>query len=40
VGPRLDAFPLINLRRAWVGRVAGMLGTYFDLLGYGRLAGL
>jgi fructose/tagatose bisphosphate aldolase len=39
LGPQLDAFPLINLHRAWLARVAGVLGTYFDLLGYERLAG-
>ncbi len=38
IGPHLDYFPLINLRRRWVREVAVVMEHYFDMFGYERLA--
>lgn len=39
IGPDLDYFPLINIRRRWVQNVAPALVRYFEMFGYGRLSG-
>ncbi len=38
IAPKLGSFPLCNLQRAWVSRVAAVLEHYFDMFGYDRLA--
>ena len=38
VGPRLDTFPLVNLRRRWVETVSRELVRYFEMFGHARLA--
>jgi len=38
VGPRLDTFPLLNLRRRWIESVSRELLRYFEMFGYARLA--
>jgi len=37
IGPDLDYFPLVNLRRRWVEAVASALERYFAMFGYERL---
>ena len=38
IAPDLDYFPLMNLQRAWVAKVSGVLERYFEMFGYARLA--
>ncbi len=40
IGPDMDYFPLVNLRRHWVRGVAAKLVRYYEMLGYERLANM